>query len=91
MRATLLTNKELESLAVAAGESMRDLLAPISARLDALEADRSEFKYTGIWKANHEYRKGNFVTHAGGMWHCNDATTETPGKCNSWTLAVKGR
>lgn len=46
-------------------------------------------RYVGTWKGGTEYRRGNFVTHAGSLWHANTDTSEIPGKSNDWTLAVK--
>lgn len=45
--------------------------------------------YKKVWKEG-EYRKGDMVTWSGGIWHCNEPTTEKPGDDKkSWTLAVK--
>jgi hypothetical protein len=54
-----------------------------------LKARTKDFQYVGVFKAEREYKRGNFVTHAGSVWHCDEPTTETPGKSNAWTLAVK--
>jgi hypothetical protein len=61
----------------------------IEERLAALEAQQAEFRYCGVWTGGREYRRGNFVTHNGGIWHCNEDTGEKPGISNSWTLACK--
>lgn len=61
----------------------------------ALE-QQNELRYCGVWKADESYRKGNFVTHKGGLWHCNIAMVagQQPGEEGGegphvWTLAVK--
>lgn len=52
--------------------------------------------YRGFYEAGREYAKGDMVTFAGCLWHCNESATtdkpaETPG-CKTWTLAArKGR
>lgn len=64
-------------------------LDELSARLANLEAHHADFKYMGTWQSGREYRKGNFCTHAGSIWHANEHNVDKPGASNSWTLAVK--
>lgn len=59
----------------------------LEARIEALEADR--MRYCGPIERGREYRRGEFVTYKGCMWHC-EATTTTAPPGDSWTLAVKG-
>lgn len=48
------------------------------------------FKYRGVYKADEDYAKGNFVTHKGSMWYAKTAPTGEPGKdLAGWQLAVK--
>jgi hypothetical protein len=58
---------------------------------DELHAEKSQFKYLGTFNRERSYVLGNFVTHKGGMWHCNRVTQgELPGDgSDAWTLAVK--
>jgi hypothetical protein len=45
--------------------------------------------YQGVWKEA-DYTLGDFVSHAGSIWHCNvDVTQAKPGTSEDWTLAVK--
>jgi hypothetical protein len=83
-------------VAKSVGECIKGSLAPILQRLDELEtqylelvAQKVEFKYVGTWRSGKAYQRGNFCTHSSALWHCNEPTTETPGKCNDWTLCVK--
>lgn len=47
-------------------------------------------KYCGVYKAGTEYERGDFVTFAGSVWHCDESTSEKPGTgSNNWTLSVK--
>lgn len=62
-------------------------LKAIESRLEILEA--RELKYLGAFRGGQQYKAGNLVSHAGGLWHANEDTSETPGKSNAWTLAVK--
>ena len=50
-----------------------------------------EMRYAGTWHAAASYRKGNFVTHGGGLWACLiDDIRTTPGQdFDGWQLAVK--
>ena len=59
------------------------------ARIADLETRMSEFQYCGVWHVG-AYKRGNFVTHDGSVWHCNVDTCEKPGTdASAWTLAVK--
>jgi hypothetical protein len=74
----------------------RKFLQDAFQRVDALEKRALELerraenlKYVGVHKDGSAYDTGNFVTHAGSTWHCNEPTTSRPGTSKSWTLAVK--
>ena len=59
------------------------------ARIADLETRMSEFQYCGVWHVG-AYKRGNFVTHDGSVWHCNVDNCEKPGTdATAWTLAVK--
>jgi hypothetical protein len=66
---------------------IRRSLAPIAARLRELESQ--PFRYDGTYESGKHYARGTFVTHAGGLWHCNLPTESKPGTSDHWTLAVK--
>ena len=63
---------------------------PLRQRIDELENMQREFCYRGVWAVG-SYRRGNFVTFGGSVWHCDaDNTDCKPGTDpNVWTLAVK--
>jgi hypothetical protein len=67
--------------------NVADLVESLQARIVALEA-RPEIHYRGVW-AEGEYCEGDFVTHAGSCWHCNERTKSKPGDGAAWQLAVK--
>lgn len=48
-------------------------------------------EYRGVWRETMEYERGDFVTWAGSVWHCNERCKgEKPGEASTiWTLAVK--
>lgn len=46
-------------------------------------------EYLSVYKAGTSYQRGQCVTWDGSIWHCNEATSEAPGKSNKWTLAVR--
>jgi hypothetical protein len=82
-----------DAIAMYMVETFGEELAPLLARLDALEAAQrrlENFQYVGVWRADASYSIGNFATHDGGMWHCGaDGTTSEPGTDASWQLVVK--
>lgn len=45
--------------------------------------------YKGVHVENDNYKKGDTVTHQGGIWHCKTLTNEKPGDSEHWQLAVK--
>lgn len=59
--------------------------------VEAAIMDRPLPSYAGVFDEERSYRKGEFVTDGGSLWHCNAETTtgEKPGKSEVWTLAVK--
>jgi hypothetical protein len=63
---------------------------PLRQRIDELENAQREFCYCGVW-ATGSYKRGNFVTHDGSLWHCDADNTDTkPGTdASAWTLCVK--
>jgi hypothetical protein len=58
-------------------------------RLAALEAQRDEMKYCGVWREGKEYSPGSFATHDGAMFHANRRTSEKPGASGDWTMCAK--
>jgi hypothetical protein len=61
----------------------------LSARIPDLESRMSEFQYCGVWH-DRAYKRGNFVTYDGSVWHCNvDTCTKLGADPIVWTLAVK--
>lgn len=74
----------LETFAAHLGGVVRAL----EARVKALEAHPLE--YCGTFELGKVYRRGQFVTDAGCLWHCNANTTVRPGAGEAaWQLAVK--
>jgi hypothetical protein len=63
---------------------MADVLDEFEKRLD-----EEPFRYDGPHESGKAYHKGTFVTHGGGLWHCNYTTASRPGDGPAWTLAVK--
>jgi len=61
-----------------------------NARIAALEARISEFKYCGVWQSGMSYRECNSVTDDGSIWICMAReSTQRPGNGPDWRLAVK--
>lgn len=63
----------------------------VKQQVDEEFAQRPDLSYQGVWKEGTHYRRGNWVTYSGSLWHCNDTgTTDRPGDgSEGWTLAVK--
>jgi hypothetical protein len=45
--------------------------------------------YRGVWDELKSYRRGEYVTLDGALWHANCGTMVRPGKNSHWRLAVK--
>lgn len=58
-------------------------------RIAELEA-APKLEYAGVYVSSRRYVKGQFVTYAGSLWHCNAPTGGESGFDKTrWTLAVK--
>ena len=64
--------------------------APLRKRLEELEA--RAMRYQGVHQRAQAYKRGDAVTHSGGLWIAiMDAKEgEVPGRSNAWQLASKG-
>jgi hypothetical protein len=70
------------------GDKRRELERQIDNRLKELQ--ESAFEYSGPWKSDTKYRKNQFVSHRGSMWHAQiDSRGVVPGDGAMWKLAVK--
>ena len=66
---------------------IKDLRAEFETKL---EKAYSAISYQGTYEPGHVYTRGQFVTHFGSVWHCNNVTRRTPGDGSTdWQLAVK--
>ena len=54
-----------------------------------LEDAVKEFAFKGQWTEGAQYRRGNFVSLGGQVYHANADTQSRPGTDGSWTLACK--
>src|SRR5262245_33335989 len=74
-----------------ATESIRQEVSRLSLELKQAEIKVREMRYAGVWTDRATYRQGNFVSHAGSMWHCNldDVATMPGSDPHAWTLCVK--
>jgi hypothetical protein len=95
-----MTEAELMAMGQAIVTGVRQALQRRDERIAALEQkiirleallEVKNFAYLGVWRNGKVYHIGSFVTHDGGLWHCNQFhTTTKPGNGDaSWTLAVK--
>jgi hypothetical protein len=85
----------LKAVAAAIKEQDAKVFAAVMSRCDRLEERIKELEgrqlsYEGVWREDREYGKGAMTTHAGGIWHCEQACQgDMPGRSNAWRLAVK--
>ena len=70
-------------------EFVQRQLEPLHKRLAELETREQNFKYVGTWQAAAGYKRGNFATLDGSLWHCNHETSARPGTNGDWSLACK--
>jgi hypothetical protein len=82
-------------LAPAIGQSISELMRESEVRAAALEAKivglqdaMTQFAYKGAW-TERQYRRGNFVSMCGQIYHANADTTARPGTDATWVLAVR--
>ena len=86
----------LRRLAAVEARPREESAAILSAEITQLEKrlarveDRPVLQYLGVFEQGHSYVRGDTVTWAGSIWHCNEPTSDKPGaSSSSWTLAVK--
>jgi hypothetical protein len=72
-------------------EPVRAELLRLSVELKQAELVVRELRYAGVWTDRASYKRGNFVTHSGSLWHCNldDVHTMPGSDVTAWTLCVK--
>ncbi len=82
-----------EELAAIINEQVAAMVAPLTARIAALEEAMKQEKglaYKGVYTAGEVYDAGSLVTFSGSLWHCDRLTKAKPGEDPAcWTLAVK--
>lgn len=84
-----MTEADTKKLAVFIAEALKRHVFPRLDKLEAAAAEEKGLTYEGAFEPGRAYRKGQFVTCAGSVWHANCATTQRPGDGPAWTLAVK--
>ena len=62
-------------------------LAPIEALVRDLDSDAMRF--SDVYRHNKTYKRGQVVTHNGGLWFALETTDSKPGSDGSWKLTVK--
>jgi hypothetical protein len=76
------------------GHALALAIQPLRERLEALEKraealEQRRFEYCGVWKHGETYLRGQFVTHQGCLFHCNETTMDVPATSSAWQLCVK--
>lgn len=70
----------------------RDAIDGLHRRIEELDVRLNSMpavEYAGTWSAGKTYRRGQFVTRQGSLWHAQSDTTDMPGSSENWRLAVK--
>ena len=77
--------EEVDGLMRGIGSVLRERLGPIEARLTALE-ERRVLSFEGAHDAGREYRRGDVVQRASGLYVCltDAAGIELPGTSSYW-------
>lgn len=78
---------EIEDLADVVAGAIREAVAPLKARLDALEGKGLSFE--GTHQRGQQYRRGQAVVADGSLWIATRATTASPRENGDWALAAK--
>lgn len=81
----------LAAVVVTQGDDPRELT--VAAMLTSGAKVLSEFRmpamvYQEVWREG-AYERGDVVTWGGSAWHCQQKTTDQPGKSAAWKLMVK--
>ena len=84
----------LDGIVAGLGAAIRQRLAPLEARVAALEAQQAEvlkrgLRFRGAYQRALDYGTGDVVVHQGTPWAAIRATSETPGASQDWQLLVK--
>ncbi len=83
---------QLKDIDLALAEDGRTLVLSLDDGETAYKAEIavSTMIYRGVFVDGKAYAKGDTVTWAGSLWHCNGETKDKPGEGSDlWTLAVK--
>lgn len=65
-----------------------DLLRVTMTGGERVEHAIPKLNYRGLYRLG-EYERGDCVTHAGSVWHCERATSQAPKEGEDWVLMVK--
>jgi len=84
-----LSQRSMDAIANAIVLFVREQLAPILKRLDAIEQQPPSPHYAGTFTSEKSYARGSLVTKAGGLWLALQTTTQVPGRSDQWKLVVK--
>jgi hypothetical protein len=77
-----------DDMVAAVDDLLRRTIKPLVERIAELE--RAPFSYEGPHDADKEYKRGQFVSHGGSLWHCESSGVgHKPGDGPGWRLAVK--
>jgi hypothetical protein len=65
-------------------------VAPLEARIKALEERPAGLKFVGAWEPDVTYEQGDCAQRKGHLWICMQQTTaDEPGTSAAWRLAVR--
>lgn len=71
-------------------DSIRQRFVDIERRVSAIESGSTiADAYRGTYLPGTRYKRGDLLTHRGGLWLCLEATADKPGATVAWRLIVK--
>jgi hypothetical protein len=83
----LLDDVLAKAIGTAIGELMREVEDRFAKKLEDVAR---EFCFKGTWSGGMSYKRGNFVSMGGQLYHANfDNRDSRPGSDGSWSLAVR--
>jgi hypothetical protein len=93
-----------EDFAKAVAGAINTAIRPLKSKIKALEEnisrlvlhearlhelENSQLKFAGTWREGRECYPGELLSFQGGLWHCNERTTDRPSTSKAFTLCVK--
>jgi hypothetical protein len=84
-----MTEDEQNQLADAIGRALGIFVKELEAQINALRSEIKQFAFKGVFQEGQQYKRGNFCSQGGAIYHCEVDTSTRPGTDDKvWCLAV---